>query len=167
MSIVDTFLGYDWMSIGKNIMEGLWNGLADKIEWLKSKVKGIVENIKNVFTGSDGFDTHSPSKWSEKVFKNVMDGGGNGLDDGLPSLLKTATGVTDDVKNALTMGDYSVPVSVAGTAYVSSQTTGGTTAELDSIRRDISLIASVLMNGITLDANDRELGRFVKKYATA
>ena len=65
------------------------------------------------------------------------------------------------------MGDYSVPVSVTGTAYASSQTTGGNAAELDSIRRDISFIASVLMNGITLDANDRELGRFVRKYATA
>lgn len=156
----------DLRDAGKQLLEGLWNGIADKVEWLKGKVSGVVDKIKSWFTGSDGFDTHSPSKWSEKVFKNVMDGGGNGLDDGLPSLLRTATGVTDDVKNALTMGDYSVPVSVAGTAYVSSQQTGGTTAELDSIRRDISFIASVLMNGITLDANDRELGRFVKKYAT-
>ena len=164
-TIWDNITEVNWLELGGNILEGLWNGIKDKVEWLKSKVKGVVNTIKEAFTGSDGFDTHSPSKWSEKVFKNVMDGSGNGLDDGLPSLLRTATGVTDSVKNALTMGDYSVPVSISGSASV-SQTTSGTMAELDSIRRDISLIASVLMNGITLDANDRELGRFVRKYAT-
>lgn len=64
----------DFASIGKNVLMGLWNGINDKVGWLKSKVKGVVDKIKSWFTGKDGFDTHSPSKWSEKICGFVMQG---------------------------------------------------------------------------------------------
>ena len=59
---------------GSALLEGIWNGISDKGAWLKSKVSGVVDKIKGWFTGGDGFDTHSPSKWSEGVMKNVMEG---------------------------------------------------------------------------------------------
>ena len=64
---------------GRQLLAGLWNGISDKVAWLKSKVKGVVDRIKGWFTGKDGFDEHSPSKWSEKVSKYVMDGLGKGF----------------------------------------------------------------------------------------
>lgn len=64
----------DFVSIGKNVLMGLWNGINDKVGWLKSKVKGVVDKIKSWFTGKDGFDIHSPSKWAEKIFGFVMQG---------------------------------------------------------------------------------------------
>lgn len=64
----------DFVSIGKNVLMGLWNGINDKVGWLKGKVKGVVDKIKSWFTGKDGFDTHSPSKWSEKICGFVMRG---------------------------------------------------------------------------------------------
>lgn len=64
----------DFVSIGKNVLMGLWNGINDKVGWLKGKVKGVVDKIKSWFTGKDGFDTHSPSKWSEKICGFVMQG---------------------------------------------------------------------------------------------
>lgn len=73
----------DWFGrmadIGANIIEGIWNGITNKAEWLKNKVCGVVETIKGWFTGKDGFDTHSPSKWSESVAENVMDGSAIGF----------------------------------------------------------------------------------------
>lgn len=69
----------DFVSIGKNVMMGLWNGINDKVGWLKSKVKGVVDKIKSWFTGKDGFDTHSPSKWSEMIGGFVMEGLANGM----------------------------------------------------------------------------------------
>lgn len=65
--------------IGKYILEGLWNGINDKVEWLKGKVKGVVDKIKSWFTGKDGFDEHSPSKWAETVGKFLMEGLSNGI----------------------------------------------------------------------------------------
>lgn len=69
----------DFVSIGKNVLMGLWNGINDKVGWLKSKVKGVVDKIKSWFTGKDGFDTHSPSKWSEMIGGFVMEGLANGM----------------------------------------------------------------------------------------
>lgn len=64
----------DMQRIGKDIMLGLWNGIQEKLEWVKQKVKAAVDSIKKMFTGITGFDTHSPSKWSEGVAGNVLKG---------------------------------------------------------------------------------------------
>ena len=69
----------EFVSVGKNVIVGLWNGINDKVAWLKSKVKGVVDKIKSWFTGKDGFDTHSPSKWSEMIGGFVMEGLANGM----------------------------------------------------------------------------------------
>ena len=72
--IIQPFQNMSLTQIGRNLIEGLYNGISSKYYWLKSKVTGVIDNIKGWFTGIFGFDTHSPSKWSEKVFKNVMEG---------------------------------------------------------------------------------------------
>ncbi len=69
----------EFVNVGKNVIEGIWNGISDKVEWLKGKVKGVVDKIKSWFTSKDGFDTHSPSKWSEKIGGFVMQGLGVGM----------------------------------------------------------------------------------------
>lgn len=69
----------EFVNVGKNVIEGIWNGIGDKVEWLKGKVKGVVDKIKSWFTSKDGFDTHSPSKWSEKIGGFVMQGLGVGM----------------------------------------------------------------------------------------
>ena len=98
-------------SIGSNILQGLWNGISDKIGWLKSKVTGIVDAIKGWFTGKSGFDEHSPSKWSEQVFRYVMDGGANGLDAGTSNLMQEVALISEKVKNGLNFGTATVGLS--------------------------------------------------------
>ena len=90
--------------VGRNLLMGLWNGISDKIAWLKSKVSGVVDRIKSWFTGKDGFDEHSPSKWSNGVAKYVMQGMADGFENGLPSLMDSVDGVTDRIKNGLDFG---------------------------------------------------------------
>ena len=105
--------------VGKNMLEGLWNGIKDKASWLKDKIFGFLGDIKDWFTGKDGFDTHSPSKWSESVFKNVMDGAAIGTDKGAKGLYKAFGSVVDQIKGD--MGsldgldtDFSVNARLAG-----------------------------------------------------
>ena len=86
---------------GRYLLEGLWNGISDKIAWLKSKVSGVVDRIKSWFTGKNGFDEHSPSKWSNGVAKYVMQGMADGFENGIPSLMNSVDGVTDRIKNGL------------------------------------------------------------------
>lgn len=84
-------------NVGANLLKGIWNGINDTVEWLKGKVKGVVDTIKGWFTGKDGFDEHSPSKWSDNVADLVMRGFGIGFDRGENSLLRTVDGIIDDV----------------------------------------------------------------------
>lgn len=91
----------DIVEVGKNIVMGLWEGIKSMASWIGEKVSGFVDGIKNLFTRKDGFDEHSPSKWSRGVFRYVMEGGAEGLSDGLPALMRGVIGVTDQVKNGL------------------------------------------------------------------
>ena len=80
-SIVNGFLSL--MSritgIGKNIVNGVWQGIQSMIGWFTNKVKnffgGIVNNVKNVL------GIHSPSKVFASIGKYMAEGLGEGWDD--------------------------------------------------------------------------------------
>ncbi len=101
--------------IGKDLLSGLWNGITDKIDWLKGKVKGVVDTIKGWFTGKDGFDEHSPSRWSRQVFRYVLEGGAAGLAAGLPGLMSDVESAVGRVKSGLDFGAVPVGIAPAGT----------------------------------------------------
>lgn len=113
--------------VGANLLMGLWNGISDKIAWLKGKVSGVVDTIKGWFTGKDGFDEHSPSKWSKQVFRYVMEGGGEGLDAGLPGLMQSVGSVTGMVKSGLDFGTASVDFSSSGLGSIGKTIISGAT----------------------------------------
>lgn len=117
------------VKVGSDLLTGIWNGINDKVTWLKGKVKGVVDKIKGWFTGSDGFDTHSPSKWSEGVFKNVMQGGAIGVDRGSSGLLSSVDDSVSDIK----------------TEFNSiSKTVAGVTAELNTVSHSIANVRQAL-----------------------
>ena len=101
--------------VGRNLLMGLWNGISDKVAWLKSKVSGVVDRIKSWFTGKNGFDEHSPSKWSNGVAKYVMQGMADGFENGLPSLMDSVGGVTDRIKNGLDFGTANIGYAASAT----------------------------------------------------
>ena len=101
--------------VGRNLLMGLWNGISDKIAWLKSKVTGVVDTIQSWFTGKRGFDEHSPSKWANGVAKYVMQGMADGFENGLPSLMDSVGGVTDRIKNGLDFGTASIGYAASAT----------------------------------------------------
>lgn len=111
----------DLRDAGRHLLEGLWHGIADKVQWLKDKVGGVVDKIKSWFTGADGFDEHSPSKWAKKVFQYVLEGGAAGLESGLPELMNRVEGVTRKTKDGLSFD--TVPVSF-GASGLGKATTG-------------------------------------------
>lgn len=86
---------------GSQLLAGLWNGITDKIDWLKEKVSGVVNTIKSWFTGKDGFDEHSPSKWSQGVSEFVMDGLAIGFKNREGKVLETVDDVASEVKTRL------------------------------------------------------------------
>lgn len=131
-AIKDGFLeGVDKLKdVGGQLLEGLWNGISDKVEWLKGKVSGVVDTIKGWFTGPKGFDEHSPSKWANRVFRYVMEGGGNGLEEGLPGMMQNVDSVVGKVKNGLDFGTANVDFASSGlgmsSAGIINSISGGT-----------------------------------------
>jgi len=163
-TIKEAFKTGDFSTIGKNLLEGLWNGINDKVTWLKNKVKGVVDKIKSWFTGSDGFDTHSPSKWSEDVMDNVMEG----MDVGAEhyrgrGVLNTITGLKDSMNRALTGLNPQMPSITAPATSAAAASNGGLLDKLDRIlsaieRGQILTIDGDILVGATADRYDSELG---------
>lgn len=100
-AIVDAFkAGWELVkNAGKYLLEGLWAGISDKVEWLKGKVAGVVDTIKGWFTGEEGFDEHSPSKWANGVGEYVMEGLSNGMEAGSGGLMGTVDAILSGVKS--------------------------------------------------------------------
>ena len=119
----------DWFfDVGKNILEGIWDGISDKVEWLKGKVSGVVDTIKGLFTGKDGFDEHSPSKWANQVFRYVMEGGGNGLEEGLPGLMGDVSNVVNRVKGGMDFGTANVDFASSAVGQSSAEIINNTSS---------------------------------------
>ena len=116
LAIVNAFKEFNWKDIGSSLLTGIWNGINDKVEWLKGKVQGVVDKIKGWFTGKDGFDEHSPSQWSKKACQYVMDGGANGIDAGMPGMMSAVSGAVNSIKSGFDVGTISARASASGSA---------------------------------------------------
>ena len=128
--------------VGRNLLMGLWDGITDKVQWLKGKVTGVVDIIKGWFTGKDGFDEHSPSKWSRGVFRYVMEGGVEGLSDGLPELMRGVSSVSGRVKDGLYFGTASVSFADSGIGVSSAAIVNGIS---NSPAQTINLLANLVL----------------------
>lgn len=98
------------LEIGKNILEGLKNGIKSKIVEIGAAASEVVDTVKNIFTGKSGFDTHSPSKWSENVGENVDIGLANGLKGKADVPISAMKDLTDGVLHAADEMDGAVTV---------------------------------------------------------
>jgi phage-related protein len=98
------------LSIGKDLIAGLWNGISDKINWIKDKIKGMGSEITKAIKGV--FGIHSPSKlWREQIGQNLGLSIGLGFGD-----------VVDDVKKDMMTDMNGLTASM--TADVSAHTSG-------------------------------------------
>lgn len=87
------FLGslpYRVVEIGSNIVTGLWDGIGDKVEWIKNKIEGfgtaVIDKIKNIF------GVHSPSKVMFSIGGYLDKGFINGIEDMSGEIDKTMAG---------------------------------------------------------------------------
>jgi phage-related protein len=86
--------GSNFLKIGKDLVEGLWNGINDKIQWVKDKISGFCKSVTNWFKNLFGIE--SPSK----LFKNLI---GKNLALGL------GEGFTDEMKEVSEKMGNSIP----------------------------------------------------------
>lgn len=108
-SIVDTFLNYDWGSIGRNIVSGIKNGVSNTWNGLKSgvgkAVNGLVSGVESIL------GIASPSKVFAGIGGYMAEGLGQGFD-------REMLGVRKDIEDQMTFGTTSFSVSGAAKSSV-------------------------------------------------
>lgn len=95
-NIVDTIktLPSKMLEIGKNIVQGIWNGITSMIGWIKDKISGFLGGIVDGVKGVLGI--HSPSKvFNKEVGRFMAMGIGEGFEDNLDQVYKQMQSAVD------------------------------------------------------------------------
>ena len=95
-SIINWFkqLPQNIVDIGKNIVEGLWNGITGAAGWLWDKISGFASGIVDGFKSA--FGIHSPSKvFNQEIGKFLALGLGEGFDDNINNVFKDMKSTVD------------------------------------------------------------------------
>lgn len=118
-SIVDTFLSFDWGSIGKNIVEGIKNGFVNMWNSFKQTVEnvftGLVDGVKSflgiaspskVFAGIGGYMAEGLGQGFDREFSNVKRGIQSQLDFGTMTFGMSSFGHLPALAGAGTTNNY-------------------------------------------------------------
>lgn len=118
-SIVDTFLSFDWGSIGKNIVEGIKNGFVNMWNSFRQTVEnvftGLVDGVKSflgiaspskVFAGIGGYMAEGLGQGFDKEFSNVKRGIQSQLDFGTMTFGMSSFGHLPALAGAGTTNNY-------------------------------------------------------------
>lgn len=123
------------VSIGKALMEGIWNGFMSLKDWIISKVKGVLGSIKDAVLGF--FGIHSPSQvMADEVGKPLMEGIAKGITNNVGK-------VTDAVKAMVKKSIEDAKVEAANIAAALADTIAIATANrLNVALRPSQLVAA-------------------------
>lgn len=108
------------LSIGGDLIKGLWNGIKDKKQWVVDKVKGLGDSVINAIKGI--FGVHSPSTEFAFIGKMNMVGLEKGMEDMQPEIQKTIDSLFDLSPTLTSAMDYSLSPTINVVNNVDVQT---------------------------------------------
>ncbi len=99
---------------GADMIAGLWNGLNDKMTWIKERIKGMGSKITEAIKGV--FGIHSPSRvMRDEVGKFLAEGIGVGFSDEMDNVADTmASNANLSITSQVTSGAASAAVMPGG-----------------------------------------------------
>lgn len=143
--IFNKITSLDWLGIGKNIVEGIANGIKNCVSKIVDAAKSVAESALN--SAKSFLGIHSPSKvFEEQVGKMMALGMGLGIEDNAPinSIKDTVSNLVDAAQRAtdgitIPLGDMSVAGElVAESGGVSSVGSyGSLLTQLQSMMQDV------------------------------
>lgn len=140
-NIVNTLknLPGEMLNIGKNLVQGIWNGINNAKDWVINKIKSfgnsIVDGIKSVF------GIHSPSTvFRDQVGKNLALGIGLGFTNEMKE-------VTEDMQNAIpTNFDVGVNTNTLTNGYNNNLSNNTTRSIADTSDYDLGQVSPIYLN---------------------
>lgn len=160
----------DWAELGRNLIQGLIDGIVNMAGSLYTAIKNVIKGALN--SGKQEADVHSPSrKWNHELGQML----GLGMAEGIEESSKAVNAAVKDItSSSLDMGQIEVTkmASVTATGLTSSASNNGADLlySLLAVASDInntmeSKMNNALGSGVGLNINGREFGRIIKAYA--
>lgn len=153
-SIWNALKEVNWKDLGRQVIDGLINGLKSMLSSLKDAAKEVADSIKNKF--KDIMGIHSPSKVFFEYGRFTDQGFANGIIQNADVIEQAYTTVgfsTPDMSSSV--GDYGYAEPLNSTPY---------DGLMDMFKAYSERQAKAIENGLKgakLIGNNRELGRFV------
>ncbi|MCI9975967.1 phage tail tape measure protein [Clostridioides difficile] len=156
-TVVDTLksLPKKVMDIGKNIVEGLWEGITGAGDWLKGKVGDFANGVINGF--KDGFGVHSPSwKLRDLVGRFLPPGIWNGIKMTLPKLETNITGMVNSLVDRMynpkevEESNYTSKYKEAMTQRTEQNTVNKTNSETTTNKESNNISININLGGVTV-----------------
>ena len=163
-SMVDSFLEYDWLGLGADILAGIGNGIAGAVS---AVVKAAKEAAQSIFNSvKDFFDIGSPSKlMRDEIGKWIPAGIAVGIEKNLDPVTEAMNDIT-----ALTTGTLSSDIEYglkdnqkALNRAVSVQGWSTANATIDYDRVGESVAGALANANLTIKVGKREAGRIVRE----
>lgn len=120
------------LSVGRNLVEGLWNGINDKLAWLKDKIKSFTESVLDSI--KHFFGVNSPSRKTAWIGDMLDQGLASGLLDNMQDPVRAMQRVSDGVLSAAGR-TYQTQMSAMQAAGVSAAGNVGISAVLERMDR--------------------------------
>ena len=152
-SIVDTFGQYDWLSIGKNIIGGIANGITNGLGLIKD---AAVNAAKTAFNNAKNFlEIASPSKlMRDKVGRYISEGIAVGIDQNVDSIEDSMRNISDLVAQPMSVGEVGFAGgSGPGNAYNSSNSV--VINVYGAVGQNVNELAEIVSRKINASVNRR------------
>lgn len=98
----------EMLSIGGDIVSGIWNGITNSKEWLKEQISSFSGGVLSGF--KESFGIHSPSTlMRDQVGKYLAEGIGTGFEENIPDLATMAQQAIDIPRLIIDVPDFDFP----------------------------------------------------------
>ena len=114
------------LSIGQDIVKGLWEGISDKVDWVVEKVKKMGSKITNAI--KDVLGIASPSKVFAEIGDFMAQGLGLGFEDGMQDVNSDMTSTMEGLTGSMTAEVSAYGTSGAAMVGDTTNITGGNIA---------------------------------------
>ena len=133
-------------NVGKNIVQGIWQGISNTAGWLKNKIGDFASSVISSVKGF--FGIHSPSKIMEQLIgTNIVKGIGVGIEVETPNLKKDIdTNMSDLVAKMKGVVNYEQSMTTARVVAHNDRLSGGVDEDNKSNKESRQVNPTVVLN---------------------
>lgn len=146
------------VSIGSDLVKGLWNGISNMGKWIGEKIKGFGKNVTNQL--KDFFKIKSPSRLFRDEIGQMLalglgEGFERGMDNTISDMVSSARNATSEIADA--MSGSSLSMSAVGAAQTGSVlNAGGFTINVYGAEgQDVRALAKAVSEELQNMVNDK------------